>query len=457
MIFLPVTSVVFAISWIYSGVSAFNPYSSTPYSLKYVDEQEFLSVIDNETLLQEGRLFRPYEGSDVLCYQRNTSSLIQHHEEDTFNSEGALIEAVNMVNAILAPNPIEMNTVPISYWTYIISSGETRTVVQKGYFGETYLLGNSSNYNSTIDYHFAKSKTGRVYLSETLVDGCTCDLTHKPREVEIQYICPKRPLSRPFHLEVREIQSCKYQLRLFLPQLCELSSFNPLLGQLSEHNIICHRSGSKLSPALDIFNRYSATVLDHGIYLLKPKNSAKDRRQLMYHAAEPLDSQTTLFELTVEERFIGDFISSLKKLIGSDFIQSPTGKSIKPGDLFLWRAPVVDETGNLLFLIDLELNSASEAIGKVNNDASLLNELPIHNMVYFDSMTVNQTDETSSNSLPEKSTGLVPDIFATDEIESPYKGGTAQERKDKLMEAFRDIGYPDIEVEILEEVVEEQN
>ncbi|KXS10012.1 hypothetical protein M427DRAFT_63066 [Gonapodya prolifera JEL478] len=70
---------------------------------------------------------------------------------------------------------------------------------------------------------------GRKYLSIWYGDGTECDLTGKPRVVEVQFQCPARPHDPPDHITlIQEVSTCSYLLVIHTTRLCHLAPFNPV-------------------------------------------------------------------------------------------------------------------------------------------------------------------------------------------------------------------------------------
>lgn len=70
-----------------------------------------------------------------------------------------------------------------------------------------------------------KTRDDSRYLVQNLSGGTTCDLTRKPRRVEIQYHCNP---SKPDHINlIRETASCVYLMVVHTPRLCNDVAFLP--------------------------------------------------------------------------------------------------------------------------------------------------------------------------------------------------------------------------------------
>ncbi|RDW68284.1 hypothetical protein BP5796_08941 [Coleophoma crateriformis] len=63
------------------------------------------------------------------------------------------------------------------------------------------------------------------YLVQRMEDGTTCDLTGKPRKVEVQYHCNPHVTDRIGY--IKEITTCTYLLVIYTPRLCSDVAFMP--------------------------------------------------------------------------------------------------------------------------------------------------------------------------------------------------------------------------------------
>ena len=188
----------------------------------------------------------------------------------------------------------------------------------------------------------------------------------------------------PFISKVRETETCQYLAEVFIPGLCKLSTLNDEENAANSNNIYCYRDNRDLNPLYDLLWRYSVMFMGDNIYFLTPYDSTRDRPQLLYHMGK---YPSSISDLPMEQEFIQRFAVVLPELFKSKLITVENGKAIRLGDNFLWRSPILDYEGNILMMVDLSMNSSSEAIAKVNHNISLLKELPLNNFVYFNPAT----------------------------------------------------------------------
>lgn len=80
--------------------------------------------------------------------------------------------------------------------------------------------------SSIISDATAKNEQSR-FLQHTLYDGEICDLTRKPRSIDIIYKCDPNHRGRIEILDQQEIKTCVYQMVIGVPKLCSLDEFRP--------------------------------------------------------------------------------------------------------------------------------------------------------------------------------------------------------------------------------------
>lgn len=91
----------------------------------------------------------------------------------------------------------------------------------------SYILGKfSKKKNGDPNYKIKVNVDGDAnYLSYTLRDGTTCDLTQKDRSIEVQFYCS--PDTIDSILWIKEIRSCEYQIALKTAKICNDPVFAP--------------------------------------------------------------------------------------------------------------------------------------------------------------------------------------------------------------------------------------
>ncbi|OBT66418.1 hypothetical protein VE03_04850 [Pseudogymnoascus sp. 23342-1-I1] len=74
------------------------------------------------------------------------------------------------------------------------------------------------------------------YLAHKMKSGTLCDLTLRPREIEIQYHCGTTESDRI--MWIKEVTTCSYLMVVHTPRLCSDAAFQPQ-AQAESHEILC--------------------------------------------------------------------------------------------------------------------------------------------------------------------------------------------------------------------------
>ncbi|POS83793.1 hypothetical protein EPUL_004866 [Erysiphe pulchra] len=98
--------------------------------------------------------------------------------------------------------------------------------------------------NGLIDVHNSKqipklelqSKGGTRYLVQKMESGTICDLTNKPRRIEIQFHCNPSMNDRIGY--IKEVTTCSYLMVVYTPRLCSEVAFLPP-KENKTHSITC--------------------------------------------------------------------------------------------------------------------------------------------------------------------------------------------------------------------------
>lgn len=83
----------------------------------------------------------------------------------------------------------------------------------------------SSNKKSTTDVAGLETKGESRYLVQHLEGGTTCDLTGRPRSIEVQFHC--HPQSGDRIGRIKELRTCTYLMDIYTPRLCDDVAFLP--------------------------------------------------------------------------------------------------------------------------------------------------------------------------------------------------------------------------------------
>ncbi|CDK24423.1 unnamed protein product [Kuraishia capsulata CBS 1993] len=145
--------------------------------------------------------------------------------------ESAKKELLSLMTDIVNPFMIVRNDVN-SFWTYIY----TPSLVSQHHFSEidgqfkahpdqSYTLGRAEPRNGTDSFHVEFDERGTISLYEEWKNGTLCDLTLEPRKIKVSYVCDPSYENKDMITSIAELQSCEYETRISVPELCRFPSF----------------------------------------------------------------------------------------------------------------------------------------------------------------------------------------------------------------------------------------
>ena len=73
--------------------------------------------------------------------------------------------------------------------------------------------------NSTLPEDFTNTISSPISFIEKVEDGAICDLTQKPRETTLHYLCGGIT-DETYIAEIEEFATCKYRVEIRTPLLC---------------------------------------------------------------------------------------------------------------------------------------------------------------------------------------------------------------------------------------------
>jgi protein OS-9 len=121
--------------------------------------------------------------------------------------------------------------------------GKSQSIPQRDPAAAYYILGRAKSgkegkedaYGNEIEVHKGskskpthteiQAKGGTRYLVQKMDRGTTCDLTGKPRRIEIQYHCSAQANERIAW--IKEVTTCSYLMVVYTPRLCSDVAFQP--------------------------------------------------------------------------------------------------------------------------------------------------------------------------------------------------------------------------------------
>ncbi|KAI8996063.1 hypothetical protein BC832DRAFT_305142 [Gaertneriomyces semiglobifer] len=112
---------------------------------------------------------------------------------------------------------------------------------------QDYFLGRHDPSNARslelVDYRHAGRKN--VYVRQRWTDGTICEISGRPREVDIEFHCHP-DVVRAYISQVRETATCRYVVVVYSPHLCQVDIFMPDAANSASRvqNIVCDPVGN---------------------------------------------------------------------------------------------------------------------------------------------------------------------------------------------------------------------
>lgn len=323
--------------------------------LPYLDWQQ--SIANNATALSLGNIMEL--GDNLSCYVPTVTAIDDDVVEELNETE---LEAVLSSNL---KNGVELITQSfngcISYlsgfWNYEFCSdtGLTQFHGNPQTTPLIYTLGRSKKEDR--EFQLLYNDFG-YYISEVMGSGDICDVTGRPRVVEVQYIC--RPAAGPASIQwVREVKTCHYEIQVAMSQLCSVELLSKSDDREVSGSIVCAETKeANDSPGIVGFiSYYKPTFIGNELYLLEPnyKGTSQNRTALLYTGKSTFsDSESQEDTYEINEKF-GNAIG---RMLFQHLLLSPDQSPYEAGDKFVWMSEVFDSKGKFLTMVGFNLSSS---------------------------------------------------------------------------------------------------
>lgn len=344
-------------------------YASEKYLISYLPYQDWRnSIANNASALSSGSIMEL--GDNFSCYIPTAAAKDQ-------NTVAEL--NVNELEAVLSSNlkdGIELITQSfngcISYlsgfWNYEFCS-DTGLAQFHGNSKTTslyYVLGRAKSSAADREFQLLYNDLG-YYISEIMGSGDICDVTGRPRVVEVQYIC--RPGAGPATIQwVREVKTCHYEIQIAVPQLCSLELLSKNGDEDISGSIICSKTleNQKSSGLIETIGYYKPIFIGNELYLMEPhhKGTLQNRTALMYTGNLPITDSSDEESYGINEKFA----SAIGRMLFQHLLLSPDQSPYEPGDKFAWMSEVLDAKGQFLTMVSFNLTSS---LAEISIDDSL--------------------------------------------------------------------------------------
>ncbi|QLQ79776.1 hypothetical protein HG537_0C04250 [Torulaspora globosa] len=391
------------ITWLVMAAAILAPvedlYASEKYLISYLPSQDWRNwIANNASALSLGRIVEL--GDSLSCYiptgaAKNQDTIAELNEIE--------LEAVLSSNL---KNGIELITQSfngcISYlsgfWNYEFCS-DTGLAQFHGNSKTTslyYVLGRAKPSVDDREFQLLYNDLG-YYISEIMGSGDICDVTGRPRVVEVQYIC--RPAAGPATIQwVREVKTCHYEIQVAVPQLCSLELLSKNGDEDISGSIVCAKTeeNGETSGLIETIGYYKPIFIGNELYLLEPhhKGTLQNRTALLYTGNLPITDSLYEESYGINEKFA----NAIGRMLFQHLLLSPDQSPYEPGDKFAWISEVLDAKGQFLTMVSFNLTSS---LAEIAIDDSLHFTGP-GNFLFYERPNVERltNDDSLSTRLP---------------------------------------------------------
>lgn len=96
------------------------------------------------------------------------------------------------------------------------------------------------------------------YIQQSLKMGGICDITNKPRTIEVLYKCDPDSLDAPNIVDTLEVTTCQYQMVISVPGLCKIPELRPHGDEEEITPITCKSIGKEVKDSPSVkFSEYN--------------------------------------------------------------------------------------------------------------------------------------------------------------------------------------------------------
>lgn len=357
-----------------------DPISWDKYLVSYVPpkswEHEFAS---NNTALSLGRIINV--GDQMACYVPNNLTGFfnlsgEMDEENLDEFQTSVLEAgVEIITTAIT----ECLTYFSGFWKYEYCPNKTLSQFHGDPKATSlfYVLARADVSLGEREFRLLYNDFG-YYISELIGSGDICDMTGKPRVVDLQYVCGPAAGSASIKW-IRELKTCHYEVQLAVPSLCDLDLLSKNGDKKYSTPLTCSKLSSSRNNVVDIIAEYEPTFMGNELYLLTPYNMGENtsRTALLY-------TGKVLNEASPNGRESDAFSKKFRQVIGrlllQELILMPDGLPYINGDELSWMCEVLDPKGN--FLTMAQFNVSALSLPQITIDPSLRFEIS-GNFLYF--------------------------------------------------------------------------
>ncbi|KAG7691678.1 hypothetical protein KL930_004550 [Ogataea haglerorum] len=232
-------------------------------------------------------------------------------------------------------------------------------------------LGSFENANKKdyTNFNLVSNYDGPIYLEQTIGGGDICDKTGKQRLSTIRYRCDET-YSGAKLLSVREIKTCRYEVQVYLPEICSSPLFKSRPSKREQ--VICEAqyTAASLKPEniLDI-KSVNLIPLGYSIFLGLDETNP-DRPNVLVTNKRVPDISTS----DIVHELLGDAANAFANLISKSLIfhphQTEPGRYVSGKDSFTYTTSVFGVGGIHLFDMMILQDDRGKIVAQLISDGA---------------------------------------------------------------------------------------
>ncbi|ESW99371.1 hypothetical protein KL918_005363 [Ogataea parapolymorpha] len=246
-----------------------------------------------------------------------------------------------------------------------------------------FTLGSFENANKKdyTNFNLVSNYDGPIYLEQTIGGGDICDKTGKQRLSTIRYRCDETYPGAKL-LSVREIKTCRYEVQVYLPEICSSPLFKSRPSK--QEQVLCEAEYTAASSNPEILDIKSVNLipLGYSVYLGLDETNPERPNVLITNKRVPnINSSEIIHEL------LGDAAKAFANLISKSLIfhpdQTEPGRYVSGRDSFTYTTSIFGVGGVHLFDMMILQDESGKIVAQLISDGT-----PPKNFIEFNGVEV---------------------------------------------------------------------
>ncbi|KAG7832624.1 hypothetical protein KL943_004961 [Ogataea angusta] len=233
-----------------------------------------------------------------------------------------------------------------------------------------FTLGSFENANKKdyTNFNLVSNYDGPVYLEQTIGGGDICDKTGKQRLSTIRYRCDETYPGAKL-LSVREIKTCRYEVQVYLPEICSSPLFKSRPSKQEQVFCDIEYTAASLKPELLDIKSVNLIPLGYSVYLgIDEANRDRPNILITNKRIPDINSSEIVHEL------LGDAAKAFANLISKSLIFHPhqiePGRYVSGKDSFTYTTSIFGVGGIHLFDMMILQDENGKVVAQLISDGS---------------------------------------------------------------------------------------